>query len=409
MGKLFNDSLDEMLDNSNSIVICDLCLKDSFLRDQASGKQCSNRRNVKSINCVDCGQLSVKYLSAKEIATLIRRGLKDNYFNTNKDDCSGSEIYTLKEMLKYSTKIECDQIICWIEHHLNKLDPSDFNSSYLYREVPPKYDSPEEYENHIKQLWDSKVKLLKHKHRFFNKEIIEFFDSLVKEAERAKKNDVSKISAVKYTTSKSSIFYRARSAKNLKAESKIIASPETEFWAPTVDLAADGRMSPRGIPFFYLASDTETSIAEVRPSLVDTVFVAEFESSKELVFFDFAAFEGNYQFDELSIFDFAYKFRESARAILGFIHQEIARPVNAEEMDYIFTQALSEYISINTSYDGLTFKSVQNKTGRNFVVFNANKESTDIFEAELKYRRYSKFNIESIEYKSSKVAQGLFG
>jgi len=51
---------------------------------------------------------------------------------------------------------------------------------------------------------------------------------------------------------------------------------------PVADKASDGRVSPRGIPCLYLATQEDTAILEVRPLIGSFVSVAQFKTRREL-------------------------------------------------------------------------------------------------------------------------------
>ena len=56
---------------------------------------------------------------------------------------------------------------------------------------------------------------------------------------------------------------------------------------PDAEHATSGRLNPRGIPFLYLAEDSKTAIAEVRPWVGALVSMGVFEILRDCTLVDF--------------------------------------------------------------------------------------------------------------------------
>lgn len=150
-----------------------------------------------------------------------------------------------------------------------------------------------------------------------------------------------------------------------------------DLGAPPKERAANNRMSAAGVPLLYVSADRPTCIAEIRPSIGDTVAVGKFISTAALKFFDFNALSRRFEHEPLSFYDSEYQKRDHHRALLRYLHEEIARPVRSSDIDYVMTQALAEYIRDHKpgEYDGISFRSVQREGGVNFVLFDNSENS----------------------------------
>lgn len=168
--------------------------------------------------------------------------------------------------------------------------------------------------------------------------------------------------------------WRARvgsKAKIDKGELKVGPLKDKDMGVPPYNKAREGRANPKGIPYFYLACEDRTAIAEVRPYLGKHVTVATFKLTKELklvdaskepLTFDFAARIGSTK--EISIED-----RE--KLIWAYINTFFSIPIASEDnyCDYIPTQYLSELFK-NKRYDGVIYRSAIRQDGCNVVLFD---------------------------------------
>ncbi|MDX6385618.1 MAG: hypothetical protein QOK48_3191 [Blastocatellia bacterium] len=171
------------------------------------------------------------------------------------------------------------------------------------------------------------------------------------------------------TIARGSEFFRARQG---------IASVEEEFGGerpapysrvemgpPPSRLAKEGRLNPAGIPYLYLASDIETTIAEVRPWIGLEISVGRFETLRELRTVDTRHDKPN----ELVLvagedFDFkerdpmTYSAEEKEQQIWGDINSAFSEPTSPHDshLSYLPTQYLTELLKVNR-YDGVIYKS----------------------------------------------------
>lgn len=138
---------------------------------------------------------------------------------------------------------------------------------------------------------------------------------------------------------------------------------------PRRDLCGDGRANPRGIPYLYLADDTETCIAEMRPQNGECLSVAQFQVLRSLRLID--CFSVKREIGNLELLVAPPTTQDDiANAIWNLINQAFSRPVRRTDIssEYVPTQVLTEYFH-QQGFDGICFKSGVGP-GFNVVLFD---------------------------------------
>lgn len=126
---------------------------------------------------------------------------------------------------------------------------------------------------------------------------------------------------------------------------------------PTVELSTDGRVSPRGIPCLYLASNMKTAVAEVRPWMGSYVSLARFKVVRRC-----------------RVVDCRYTKSEKPDKDKARIWSDVAyafsKPVSPEEphLEYVPTQVLAETFR-SEGFDGILYESLLSK-GTNVALFD---------------------------------------
>ncbi|QLY40728.1 RES family NAD+ phosphorylase [Hujiaoplasma nucleasis] len=161
---------------------------------------------------------------------------------------------------------------------------------------------------------------------------------------------------------------------------------------PRKRLAREGRANPKGIPYLYLASDTETSLNEVRAWPGQEVSTCTFTSEKELRLVDLSKKrESGLASMVINIKKGKIMSKDSNDNLLGEINQAFTTPVrnSDDSSDYVVTQIISELIKTE-GYDGIVYNSYFTKSGKNIVIFDS---SNMIIKNGLVFR-INAFNIE---------------
>ena len=175
---------------------------------------------------------------------------------------------------------------------------------------------------------------------------------------------------------KDKVFYRSRLSNKS-------GFPKNDMWNPPASKAKAGRANPEGISYLYLSNDIDTTVFEIRANLFDYVSVAEFKLKEEINVVNLR------DSDEYDPMPFAEEENlEDFLIYLPFIshlENELSKPVrrNDNELDYISTQYLSEFIK-SLGYDGVEYKSSLNPEGYNIALFNSHKvEISNVFVNEI--------------------------
>ena len=162
-------------------------------------------------------------------------------------------------------------------------------------------------------------------------------------------------------------FFRSRKCSENFLGCGFVSNKNSELGPPPPKFTSNMRMSPIGISYLYVATDINTTLAEVNANVKDKVAMVEFNSTKDLRVLDFTK-------DVIIPMDSIFKedynhFQCWANNFLSDFIEEISKPVNANAsaFEYLATQLLSEYIRY-LGYDGICYSSSKS-TGKNYVFF----------------------------------------
>ena len=145
-----------------------------------------------------------------------------------------------------------------------------------------------------------------------------------------------------------------------------------EFLPPPVKLAKAARANIQGERVWYLARESETARAELRPSLSSEVSVAEFIVPRKLQVCDLdRRFAKTSPFDDLDMY---VKEAEVAR-LANALGDMFAKPIRPSDTDteYLITQLLARMIR-DAGFDGISYPSSQHAQGLNYILFDPTLE-----------------------------------
>ena len=317
--------------------------------------------------CLICSQNTSKGILLEDFLHTLT-GKLSNHYELSQDNISGTVTISLKQILKRFT-YDNDQVVERLADLLCQYDGSFYQIKGVYRS---KIDIAfiEQCKNEAIEEWNKFSKDLKHNRRFTHIEASHFYERLISACMHQIKSTEEFNSALK-TIKKGTTLYRGRLVKDDVHKDVLLSKPEQELSAPPSYLAANSRMSPPGISFMYMAGDPETSIAELRPYVNDTIAVGEFVSTKEFNFFDFTLLD-RLKHEDANILDDPKndKYFQS-RYLLSSLHELISRPFRVTDTSYIETQMFAETIRNYRDgiFDGIIFGSSQRDGGLNYVLF----------------------------------------
>ena len=235
-------------------------------------------------------------------------------------------------------------------------------------------DARQEMSSQLGDEWDLAKNSLKFDNRYFNSEIRNFLDTVFNEVEKCLEHDMDSIITEIDQDSPDYQVFRARCFDS-KEDSKT-AIENDELGPPPAQMSAAGRLNVAGIPVFYGATNSQLALAETRPSVGCYVVVAQFEVIEPIRLLDIERLG--------SISEEIVNATESSDELMylaDFLHEfckEITKTVSPKEksLEYIATQAISEYLSIIGSIDvhGLLYDSSQaikrHEYDKNIMLFN---------------------------------------
>jgi len=137
---------------------------------------------------------------------------------------------------------------------------------------------------------------------------------------------------------------------------------------PLKDSACEGRANPKGIPYLYLSTDKNTSMAEVRPWIASYISVGRFKLLRDVRLINCTINNRRKPF----IYFKEPPPQEREIAVWGDIDEAFSRPVTPNDSiaDYVPTQILAELFK-NNGFDGIAYRSSLGK-GHNIVLFDLN-------------------------------------
>lgn len=238
-----------------------------------------------------------------------------------------------------------------------------------------KYQPRIEHEEGKIIQWNEFREELKHKNRYFPQNVPDvehlknLFEFLTLPENETPKN-----------------FYRARIKKgNEKLELSEIGKPPAEE-------AKNGRANPAGISYFYAASDTDTAIAEVRPSKGDTVTVAHFRTTNSMLMADLR--NPKHTISPFELDDDNLTRLCTDMPYLTILGEELSKPILPREADleYLPSQYLCEFVK-HIGFVGMVYKSSLAE-GDNYALFD---------ETGLKYIGQKKYKVTDINVNYEKV------
>ena len=275
--------------------------------------------------------------------------------------------------------------------HDEKLDPSDIPNMMdwlelgseqfrndLYDEIEKNLDSKDDLfvyndgtldeGNEYEVKWDTFIRSIHHKHRFFNQDIKKFLDSLFSLIHE----DGKIIDTMIYELNPNIPIFRARIANTVKERTEIYSNPASQLGAAPASLAGEQRMTPTGISAFYASDSRETCFSEVRATTGDIVMSAEFRATNTLRLLDLSKLK---EVSQVSICPFDKDFVDKSHKSY-FVQRLVfllSKPASQRKNSvYLETQVIFEYFRtyFSEGIHGIAFNSVQNgMDGMNVALF----------------------------------------
>lgn len=270
-----------------------------------------------------------------------------------------------------------------------------------------------EFRQKILEQWSCLEKELKTQNRYFLKsELVNLFEKFSNEAKyvlrngsvlyRARKIEAEDISCKvkniidaamlnlnKYELQKGNVWQHI---ENIPIEEwnqyeKNFPLEQPEFWgfdakksdAPPSKNSMQGRVNPIGISYLYVARNIDTAIAEIQPTIEQTISVAKIKTLRKLKLFSFEFSDVLKNLKSIKIDEAQEQIGISfweLQILFDTISELFSKPALGNQNNYYVTQYLSEFIK-HLGFDGIKYKSSLKKGGSNIVLFDISKDEND--------------------------------
>ena len=343
--------------------VCQACVgKDRFLRSVI-------RNNISQKICSYCKSKRRKAAPTSSIMDSVLRGVKYSFNDEANAGCPYDSDFPIDYLLSEDVlnRVLDSEGLDWPEQLVVDVARAFLNNGWV---DAPDGDWMGSYlHERLYWSWNSFSDAVKHRSRFHfhisNRgacrwgndlirvhEMLPFIGSLIRKHRMVK------------TISTDLKLHRVRPGKHPKNEA--------ELGPPPRKMVGAGRMNPAGIPYFYLAFDKRTALAETRVKPNDYFTIGTWSSNRELHVIDLSKLP-----DRPSVFSG----KHGAYELINFLHkfvEEISKPIEhdgREHIEYLPTQVVSEYFSqvfkwgARKRVDGLIYSSSVIDVGRNLVVF----------------------------------------
>ena len=369
-------------------LICSECTNEVFLRAEIQ------QRGERGI-CSYCG-VTRETVNMDDLADYFDGAFERHFYRTStqpndyeymllKDRESSFEferhgnpvLHVIQEIGEVSEELADDLLSILGERH------GDYENDKMGEES--EFDSDSHYAERkisiaeLHSQWMTFQRSVQSESRFFNNTALEFLDSMFSELQNDGTRDGKEAIVDGGPGTLFASLYRARVFQSEPAVESALKRPDRELSAPPFRFAKAGRMNAHGVSLFYGATDRLVAIAEVRPPVGSRALTGEFQLLRPIKLLDLEALRSIYV--DGSYFDPRYESSLQRAKFLGFMSQEMAKPVMPEDesFSYLPTQVIADYLA-NSRFglDGIIYPSVQGKEGgRNVALFHAAARAKD--------------------------------
>lgn len=374
---MYSDDIDELTAKH----ICFRCVGEAYLSDEIElkgvGAQCSY-----------CGEIG-KSITLEDLADRVETAFEDHYTRTSDQPDSWEQALISDRESNYDWERAGESVIVAIESAAEIpsqaaadiqaiLDDKhgDFDSAATGEET--EFSSNTYYEEKgtntsaWQEEWRTFENSLKTEARFFSQTGAMHLATMFGNVDALKTRNRRPLVVNAGPKRVLNHLFRARVFQTDDELKKALCRPDQHLGPPPVRLASGGRMNAQGISVFYGATAARAAIAEVRPPVGSKVVVANFTITRPLRLLDLTAL--GKAWDGGSIFDPTFKSRLERIAFLQLLGDRMTQPVmpDDEAFDYLPTQAIADFLATQNKpqFDGIIFRSVQVKGGRNVVLFH---------------------------------------
>lgn len=352
------------------MLCCQNCFSDKTLKyiikDEGTISTC-NFCESKDIYCVPPESLGERFFSLVSLYSPVENFAATEQISNNKGKYIWDQIHDDWNVFDKNLKDKRGELFKTI------LSKQIAEGAFELSEFPQFYKFPREEAKKLEEDWDGFSEEMKSHNRFFPSIQIELNDL---------EYSLQYLEYLEHKIESKTIFFRSRKLIENKKY------PPSKMGIPPAEKARNGRANPVGIPYLYLASNLETAISEIRPSLKDKVTVGRFKLLERISIIDLRNVSP-FRFVEDEDF-------EKLFSMIGYLNKlgtDLSKPVNPKgaELEYLPTQYLCEFIK-SLGFDGVAYNSSL-ANGHNLAIFRERKlkcTRTELYEIEKTTLLYEK-------------------
>lgn len=321
-----------------------------YIKNEGKTGNCSFC-GAQNVYCIEPAELEDKFIPIVELYDIIENFMPLDDLKTWDGDFIWEKLNEDWDIFTFYEYEKQEELVKAIFASRN---PKDGNDQFLhsYVEMEDEYwGERDQVSEKLGEEWDSFCQEIKYKNRYFISKVLdlELLGELLSFQEESIHVD--------------SHLYRSRIS-----DSSAKLDP-SQMGKPPIERSQPGRANPMGIPYLYVASNTETAIDEKRPFIKDKVVVGDFVVRTLLRVVDLRDPKVNDPFLYGDNLEFIVKHLGFLRK-LGF---ELSKTISSKEaeIEYIPLQYLCEFIKMR-GYDGVIYKSSVAE-GYNLAIFSDDK------------------------------------
>lgn len=357
-------------DDEDGVHVCGQCISESYLSSLIN-------REGESGSCSYCNSERA-VIAISELATLVGRGFDDHFYVTSTEPDALQSMMLLDRESDYNWDRDGELAVWAILNAINSTEDISEDIREHLAEERSDWDRAEvgdeqEFcsESHyaesginteeMEHRWRQFEHTLKFCARHFSPAVETTLQQFFNGIETMTTDDGRPIILEVSAGHEKATVYRARAfTEDSSALTDALAYPWRDLAGPPPRYARAGRMNARGVSIFYGAYDESTAIAEIRPPVGCRVVVGKFEIIRPLRLLDLTALDGA-SIELESIFKPGSRSKMERSLFLRTLSTRLSRPVmpHEEDINYLPTQVIAEYLANKLNLDGIIYPSVQ--------------------------------------------------
>ncbi|MDO9420421.1 MAG: RES family NAD+ phosphorylase [Herminiimonas sp.] len=242
----------------------------------------------------------------------------------------GEDFSSILQIL-LGTYLNCHDELTAEIYELDDHDPRDGGESFYDDSF--NYELNRYWEIDVEPEWNAVLNDLKYSSRFFSDRAKNFFSFVFENYDLLSTHGArNRRMPIRLKTKAGLTLHRARIAKNDEELKKFSISPVLEIGPPSPSAdGRGGRMHAAGIAVLYCATDIQTCLAEMRPSIGAKMATIEMKTTRALRLLNFEQLERASTSKMPGVFHPDYFLSQRRLAIQKRLHSFISRPITPDK------------------------------------------------------------------------------